>query len=449
MTAAHDVAPGATWRDTRVLVGLSRAQERRLRDLWLEESGLQVVTRCGSAAQLLEELQRGTVDIALIDEDLHRFDSGYRAATWHAGIPVVALVREPEDARWRDVPGLVLPLDAELPAVRDSLGRATSGERQAHTSTSSARLDEPAPSSSAGHRRTAAGPSRIQVLAFWSGRGHAGSTLLATSSAAILGSAAPTVLVDLDLEGAAVGVHLDDGQQARVGSSLADLLSVDLDSNDAWQRELERSLQPLGPYAKHGQVLCGVPSRRPPPRSSVSAALIERLVAELRTRADFVVLDLGSESPTLSPVTAAALRAADQVLMVATPDLPGLHRAGASVLEAAAILEQGRAALVINRYDARIHGDLRRVDEQVGLPIVCLIPEDTRAVQRALLAGRPAVCEPGSRLRKPLLDLVDRVAAGSVAWPGHLVDPWATPRLWSRVRTGLVPALLSAMGSSR
>jgi septum formation inhibitor-activating ATPase MinD len=356
MTAIHDVASGATWGDIRALVGLSRAQERRLRDLWLEDSGLQVVTRCGSAAQLLEELQRGAVDIALVDEDLHRFDSGYRAAAWQAGIPVVALVREPEDARWRDVPGLVLPLDAELPAVRDSLGRASSGERQAHTSKSGARRDETAPSSPAGQRRMAAAPSRIQVLAFWSGRGHAGSTLLATSCAAILGSAAPTVLLDLDLNGAAVGVHLDDGQQARMCSSLADLLSVDLDSHEAWQRELDRCLQPLGTYAKHGQLLCGLPARRQRPRSIVSAAFVERLVAELRARADFVVLDLGSESPTLSPVTAAALRAADQVLMVATPDLPGLHRAGASVLEAAAILEQGRAALVINRYDARTHG---------------------------------------------------------------------------------------------
>jgi MinD-like ATPase involved in chromosome partitioning or flagellar assembly len=420
-----------------------------LRDLWLDESGLQVVARCGSAALLLEEMQRGDADIALVDEDLHRFDSSYRVAVWHAGVPVVALVREPQDPRWRDVPGLVVPLHADLPAVLEALRRSSSGERRATTSKPSPRLEDTETSSPAGQRRTAAGPSRIQVLAFWSGRGHAGSTLLATSAAAILGSAAPTILVDLDLDGASVGVHLDDGQQARVRSSLADLLTADLDTHEAWQHELERCLQPLGPYATHGYVLCGLPHRRQRPRASVSAAFIERLVAELRTAAAFVVLDVAGESPTLSAVTAAALRAADQVLVVATPDLPGLHRAGASVQDAAAILERGRAALALNRYDDRVHTDLRRVDEQVGLPTVSLIPEDGRTVQRALLAGHPAVCEPASRIRPPLLDLMDRVAAGSVAWPGHLKDPWAAPRPWSRVRTALVPALMSAFEGSR
>jgi len=442
-----DAASRASWRGTRVLVGLSRAQERRLRSLWLEEWGLHVVARCGSAAQLLEEVQHGQADLALVDEDLHRFDSGHRAALWQAGTPLVALVRETQDMRWHDVPGLVLPLDAELPVVLDALGRAADGERHSHTQKLSSSPQALTTSTPVGARHAAAGPRRIQVLALWAGRGHAGCTLLATSCAAILGSAASTVLVDLDTTGAAVGVHLDDGQQGRVRSSLADLLSADLDSHEAWQRELERSLQPLGPYAKHGQVLCGLPRRRQ--HSTVSAAFVERLVAELRTRFAFVVLDVGAEPPADSQVTATALRAADQVLVLATPDPPGLHRAGVAVHEAAALLDRGRAVLVLNRYDPRVHTDLRKVDSQIGLPIVSLVPEDARTVQRALLAGQPAVCEPSSRIRRPLLDLMDRACAGSVAWPGHLKDPWAAPRLWSRVRAGLVPALGSLVGGGR
>ena len=163
----------------------------------------------------------------------------------------------------------------------------------------------------------------------------------------------------------------------------------------------------------------------------------------------FVVLDVGAEPPADSQVTATALRAADQVLVLATPDPPGLHRAGVAVHEAAALLDRGRAVLVLNRYDPRVHTDLRKVDSQIGLPIVSLVPEDTRTVQRALLAGQPAVCEPSSRIRRPLLDLMDRACAGSVAWPGHLKDPWAAPRLWSRVRAGLVPALGSLVGGGR
>ena len=240
-----DEFPRASLRGARLLTGLSRAQERRLRSLWLEEWGLRVVARCGSAAQLLDVIGRGEGDVVLVDEDLHRFDSGHGAALWQASTPLVALVREPQDLRWRDVPGLLLPLDAEMPAVLDALERAAHGER-------ASRLHKPSSGAQEATTPTKTGvvlPTRLQVLALWSGRGHAGSTLLATSSAAILGSATATVLVDLDTTGAAVGVHLDDGHQGRVRSSLADLINGDLDSHEAWQRELGRALQPLGPFA--------------------------------------------------------------------------------------------------------------------------------------------------------------------------------------------------------
>ena len=55
----------------------------------------------------------------------------------------------------------------------------------------------------------------------------------------------------------------------------------------------------------------------------MSGAFVERLIAELRTRFTFVVLDVGQEPPGESQVTATALRAADQVLVVATPGPAG------------------------------------------------------------------------------------------------------------------------------
>ncbi len=379
MTSPDDL-PRASVRGARLLTGLSRAQERRLRSLWLEEWGTRVVARCGSAAQLLDVRQRGEGDVVLVDEDLHRFDSGHRAALWQVGTPLVALVREPQDVRWRDVPGLLLPLDAEMPAVLDALERAAHGER-------ASRMHKPSSGAQEATTPTVAGvalPTRLQVLA----------------------------------------------------------LSGDLDSHEAWRRELDRALQPLGPYAKHGQVLCGLPRGRQ--RLNVSAAFVERLVAELRTRFTFVVLDVGPEPPAESQVTAAALRAADQVLVVATPDPPGLYRARSAVHDAAAILDRSRAALVLNRYDPRVHTDLRKVDSEIGLPILSLVPDDARTVQRALLAGQPAVCEPSSRIRAPLLDLVDRVAAGQVGWPQR--DPWAAPPLWARVRASMAASPLSLLG---
>ena len=452
MTTTFDVAVEHGWRGKRVLIGLSRAQERRLRGLWLEESDLRVVGRCGSAPELLCALERAEIEVALVDEDLHRFDSGHRAATWQAGTPIVALVREPDDTRWRDVPGTVLPLEVDLPSVLDALGRAATGDREVRARSSIPTSKASGAHPAAGAGRASSDRRRIQVVAFWSGRGHAGASVLACSCAAILGSAAPTVLVDLDIVAPSVGILLDDGGQARVRSSLGDLLSADLDTHEAWTRELERCLQPMGAYARHAQVLCGAPYRRHRGAPRVSAAFLECLIAELRSRFDFVVLDVGADPPGQSQVTTAALRSADQVLVAATPDPIGLHRAGASVQEAAAILDERRAALVLNRYDARVHTDLRKVDEHIGLPVVLAVPEDERSVQKALLAGHPAVCEPGSRLRSPLLDLMDRVCAGSVAWPGHLKtqrDPWAAPPLWARLRNGIPVGVASVLGGAR
>ena len=125
----------------------------------------------------------------------------------------------------------------------DALERAAHGERASRMRKPSRGAQE-ATTSNRGRGGPAKPPAGPRALGrAWPCR----STLLATSSAAILGSATATVLVDLDTTGAAVGVHLDDGHQGRVRSSLADLINGDLDSHEAWQRELARALQPLGP----------------------------------------------------------------------------------------------------------------------------------------------------------------------------------------------------------
>ena len=190
-------------------------------------------------------------DVVLVDEDLHRFDSSHRAALWQAGTPLVALVREPQDLRWRVCQGCCC---RSMPRCRPCSTRSTGPHMASEHHESQAEQGAQDGDDQPGRD----GPAkRLQVLALWAGRGHAGSTLLAISTAAILGSAAPTVLVDLDATGAAVGVHLDDGHQGRIRSTLADLMNGDLDSHESWQPELDRALQPLGPFARYGQVLCG------------------------------------------------------------------------------------------------------------------------------------------------------------------------------------------------
>ena len=73
----------------------------------------------------------------------------------------------------------------------------------------------------------------------------------------------------------------------------------------------------MGAYARDAQVLCGAPFWRHRSTSRISAGFVERLIAELRSRFEFVVLDTCAESPVQSQITGADLRAADQVLVIA------------------------------------------------------------------------------------------------------------------------------------
>jgi MinD-like ATPase involved in chromosome partitioning or flagellar assembly len=160
-----------------------------------------------------------------------------------------------------------------------------------------------------------------------------------------------------------------------VASSILQLASANPESSDDWLHEVFRVARPLGPVSPRADLLAGV--LQPWLRYGISASFVERLVAELRRQYTYILLDLGNEplgEPTgEAAVTAAALQAADQIVVVCPPDGPGLHQT-----------------------------------------YMALAQVDTAAVQRALAEGRPVVCDRRSKLRRPLLELTERVHGGRV-----------------------------------
>ncbi|MBV9323143.1 MAG: hypothetical protein JO352_05070 [Chloroflexi bacterium] len=443
---------------SRVVLAVGRQQEVRLLEALQADMRQRLVARVTTAADLVRLIEDGQADVAVLDEDLHALSQDLLNLLAARHFPFVFLARNVEACSWRVRGGLVLPATSESGGMLDALPRALSGEPhsrrtksgKATTSTQPARnpaTDTPEPhvpeASDAPDRQR----RRFGLIVFWGGAA-AGRTLLALSTGALLGSVAPTITVDLDTTGASLCAYLDDGTRGLADRHLVALAQAAPTTAEAWQRELALSVQPLGPYSPKAHVLCGVPWAKE--RSKLSGPFVERLLVELRARYDYVLVDLGDEPLSGLEIEAvvghAALRGADHVLVVATPDAVCLHRTRTALADASDLLVRQRASLVLNRCRKL---DPDEVELATELPVVAMLPDDSGPVRRALERGWPVVCEPDSRLRRPLGELVERIHGGAVDLRPTADKPAAWPA-WPRVRTVLAnaPALGSLFGGS-
>jgi MinD-like ATPase involved in chromosome partitioning or flagellar assembly len=441
-----------TWQGPRLrlVMGLGRPQERRLLHFCREDPGLKVASRHSSAPDAIRALRGGSADVALLDEDLHLLGNDQLQELSAEQLPAVVLTRDPGAQRWQGPRLYALAADAEPAQVLEALRAAFRGEAQTcvrATPVAAARPAEPAGSRARG--------DRLQVLAFWGGAGSPGRTTAAINCCTLLGSSARTILVDLDLTGAGVAAHLDGGgeqgvRRVRLIPNIVQLAAAAPESYESWSSELQRLAQGLGQFSPWADVLAGVP--RPRLRSAISSAFVERLISALRARYDYVLIDLGDEplgdGGRESAVAAAALRTADQVLVVCPPDGPGLHQTAMALAEAQTLLDRGRAGLVVNRYERRYHeAGLAGIEEALGLPVVCVLPQDHAVIQHALARGVPAVCDPRSRLRRPLLELAERIDGGELRLPTPRTGTRRLP--WGRLQTAASGALIGMTGGGR
>lgn len=420
----------------RVILGLGRPQERRLLAVCREDPRVRIVARCSSAPEMLAALREGAGNVALLDEDLHLLDDehlGYLEAT---GVPAVVLARDVEADRWHGRSVRVVSAEAEATEILLVLAEPWQGERRVSTPPAAAEPSLASPASDP--------PGHLQVFAFWSGSGSPGRTTLAINWGALLGSVARTIIVDLDLTGAAVAAQLDQSRPEHrrrelVSSNVLQLASANPDSPDEWRHEVFRVARPLGRFSPHADILAGVPRARL--RDGISADFVERLITELRRHYTYILLDLGDE-PLGEPsreaaVGAAALRAADQIIVVCPPDAPGLHQTAKALAEAGPLVDWARAGVIVNRYDSRYHqADVARIEEALKLQLVGVLPVDAGAVQRALAEGRPVVCDRASKLRRPLQDLAERVHGAHVEAPSDVRKQRRAPAL-GRLRAAL------------
>lgn len=207
-----------------------------------------------------------------------------------------------------------------------------------------------------------------RVVGVLGARGGAGATFLATHlAAACAARGAPTVLVDLDLFFADVTPAL--GLEDEDAPSIADLAPL------AGELTAEHLEQVLHAHRGGFRVLLG-PGR--PGADGVTPGLVGEVAGRLRSRFRAVVLHV----PRLPDARAlAGLEAADEILLVVTPDVLAVRdaRRVLGFLRERGLAE--RCRLVVNRA-ARSEVVPRDVGRALGLEPLAVVGRD-RAVPRA------------------------------------------------------------------
>jgi pilus assembly protein CpaE len=219
-----------------------------------------------------------------------------------------------------------------------------------------------------------------------------------------------TLLLDLEMELGEAAVHL--GMQPRFNfvdmvrnfhRMDAELLASYIERHDTGVHLLSAPLQPERPEAVTGEQ-------------------IRTVIAFLRQHYDYLVVDTSS---SFSPATNAALEQAEQVLLVATVDLPSLR----NIKRSLPLLDRmtGHAAekvrLVINRHQSGALIELPEVEQTLGMPVYRTLANDYEAVSGAINEGRPVVAGGTGPFARDLRELAAQLAG---------VQPSQNGRRWPR-----------------
>ncbi|WP_432506031.1 AAA family ATPase [Kineococcus arenarius] len=413
-----------------VLVAVPGPDEARLVAGWepLRREVL-VVRRCADLPEVLAAAAAGLARVVVLGADLPGADAEAVEALRRHGTGLLVLL--PGDGsgpalehRWRAFGARSFAAVGDEPAV---LARAAAVVAEAARSASGVgevpvvplATDARVPEDGWAAGGAVAGVGR--TVAVWGPHGSAGRSTVAVNLAAELaGAGAATVLADLDTRGACVAQLL--GLLDEAPGLLAAVRAATEGRLDA--RALHRCASLVLPDLA---VLTGSPD--PGRWSELRPVGLRRVLEVAVGSAEWLVLDLpgGLDEQEGEVVrdaaTAAALEAADVVLVVGAADPVGLQRWIRAWQGVGDVVPGTPAVAVLNRVRASAVGApaARRVASVVhrftGLDDLVPLPEDPAADQ-ALLAGRTLhEVAPRSPLRRGLHELAQRLE-DSVPVPG-------------------------------
>lgn len=224
------------------------------------------------------------------------------------------------------------------------------------------------------------------LYAFYSPKGGAGTTTVATNFAVVLQrlTGKKTLLVDLDLELGEIALLL--GVQPRFNF-------VDMVQNF---HRMDAEL--LASYIERhdsGVHLLSAPYQ-PETAEVVTGDEIRKILMFLRRHYDYIVVDTAK---SFSPATLAAFEQADPAFIVTNVDLASLRniQRGLPLLKRMMGRNEEHIRLIVNRYNSASDISLKDVETTIGLRVFHTLSNDYEGVSRSINSGRPIVLNGDSK----------------------------------------------------
>ncbi|HEX5616289.1 MAG TPA: P-loop NTPase [Acidimicrobiia bacterium] len=244
-----------------------------------------------------------------------------------------------------------------------------------------------------------------KVIVAFSTKGGVGKSVVATNVAVSLATRGhDTVIVDADLQFGDVAVLL--------GVPPVHTTVEAADAIDAADNELMDGL--LAKHEASGLRVLAAPVE-PVAGDSITAEQMVAIVNQLRTMFEYVVVDM---PPHFDDVVLSLLEEADDVLLVASMDIPSIKnlKVGIQTLDLLTVAGS-KLRLVLNRANAKVNLDVADVERALGVPAEFRIPSDI-SVPQAVNRGVPVVLDrPRSAAALSLAGLaesfVERAAAAA------------------------------------
>jgi pilus assembly protein CpaE len=217
-----------------------------------------------------------------------------------------------------------------------------------------------------------------EIAVVFSPKGGAGKTLVSTNLALALNRCGyHTCLVDLDLEFGDVAVCL----RLSPARNIADAATLDL-SDDASIAALVTGHE--------SRLDCVLAPINPGDADRVPVRVVSELLAQLRTRYDYIVVDTPSQ---FSEHVLEALDAAHHHVLVTTPEIPALKntRLTLDMLELLGYDDASRS-IVVNRADPKVGLSTADVQSALRASVDGELPA-TSDVPRSINSGNPLLLE--------------------------------------------------------
>jgi pilus assembly protein CpaE len=382
--------------------------ERMRTRMTLELAGI-VPVPATSLDEVAREIVPGEPVVVVFGPSLagqNGFDAVQRLARVSPEVGVVLLAEE-----------LTLPLlqEALRSGVRDAV-TIDAGERAIRQAVERAGDTM----SGVAQRAAAAGlePQRLgRVFVVFATKGGVGKSVVATNMSVLLATKHPNrvALIDADLQFGDDAVLLGIPPDHTSAEAAAAVDTMDTGLMDSFLTIHEASSL---------RVLCA--PVEPAAGERITAEEMIGMVRMLRTMYDYVVVDM---PPHFDDVVLALLEEADEVLLIASLDIPSIKnlKVGIQTLDLLSVAGN-KLHLVMNRANARVHLDISDVERALGVAAEFRIPSDI-AIPQAVNRGVPVVLDkPRAPAALALRALAERYSSSDPGQAAAAPEVPAEPR---------------------